>query len=354
MKYEKRKIVILSLMILLLANISYAGGPYRVGTTTADFLEMGYGNAGNGMGDSQVSMTRGFESIYWNPAGLGYMKKSEFSMFYQPWVAGIDFSMGGLAYVQPTVGTFAISFINASFGSEEVTTVAQPDGTGESFTGQDLALQLTFGRKLAQWFSFGVTGKYISSRIWRTSSTAFATDLGVIVNTNFLNWTDKPGDGLNIGMSIANFGSRMTMSGKNIKDVLDIATGENGNYPYLAVNYETEDWELPLIFRIGVSFNAIQTKYQKLTCSIDALHPNNNSESVNLGLQYAMNIPAVGDFYLRTGYKGLFMEDSPYGLTFGGGLKLKLMNNYGLGLDYSVRDFGDLGQLHSYSTSIIF
>ncbi|MBN2281019.1 MAG: PorV/PorQ family protein [Candidatus Marinimicrobia bacterium] len=354
MKYRNSKIVIVSFMILLFLNISFASGPYRVGTTTAGFLEMGYGNAGNGMGEAHVSMARGLESVYWNPAGLGYMQKNEFSLFYQPWVADIDFSMGGLAYVQPGVGTFAISFINASFGAEDVTTVANPDGTGETFTGQDLAMQFSFGRKLAQWFSFGATGKYVSSRIWRSSASAFATDLGVIVNTNFFNWTDQPGDGLNIGMSISNFGSRMQMAGKNIKDVLDISEDENGNYQYLPVNYETEEWELPLIFRIGISFNALQTENQKITCSIDALHPNNNSESINLGAQYALTIPAVGEFFLRTGYKGLLMENSPYGLSFGGGLKLKLMKNYGVGLEYSLRDFGDLGYLHSYSTSILF
>ena len=315
---------------------------------------MGYGNVGNAMGDAQVSLANGFEAVYWNPAGLGYTTKNEVFISYQPWVADIDFSMGGISYVKPGVGTFALSFINASFGEEDVTTVAQPNGTGETFTGQDLALQFTFGRKLAQWFSFGVTGKYISSRIWRTSSTAFATDLGVIVNTNFLNRTDKPGDGLNIGMSISNFGTKMTMSGKNIKDVLDTEPDEHGNYQYLAVNYETEGWELPLIFRIGVSFNAIQTKYQKVTCSIDALHPNNNSESVNVGFEYSARIPAVGKFALRTGYKGLFMENSPYGLSFGGGVLLNLMNNYSVGIDYSMRDVGDLGYIHSYSTSIIF
>lgn len=354
MKYRNNKIAIISFMILIIANICLGAGPYRVGTTTADFLEMGYGNAGNAMGEARVSLASGFESVYWNPAGLGYMEKNEFNLFYQPWVADIDFSMGGLAYVQPGVGTFAISFINASFGEEDVTTVANPDGTGETFSGQDLSLQLSFGRKLAQWFSFGATGKYVSSRIWRTTASAFATDMGVIVNTNFLNWTDKPGDGLNIGMSISNFGSKMQMAGKNIKDVLDITLDENGNYQYLPVNYETEGWELPLIFRIGISFNPLQLEHQKITCSIDALHPNNNSESINIGAQYALDIPAVGQFYLRSGYKGLLMENSPYGLTLGGGLKLKLMNNYGLGINYSIRDIGDLGYIHSYSTSVIF
>lgn len=347
------KQAVLALTIVLLFNFSFSAGPFRVGTTTADFLELGYGNAGVAMGDAYVSLAQGTEAVYWNPAGLGYMEKNEFTANYQPWVAGINFSMGGLSYVQPGMGTFAVSFINTSFGQEDVTTLENQEGTGEKFTGQDIALQLSFGRKLAQWFSFGITGKYISSRIWRTDASAFAVDLGAIVNTNFLNWTNKPGDGLNIGMCISNYGTKMQYSGKNIKDRLDISE-DHGNYQFLPVQYETQGWELPLIFRIGVSFYPLLLEHQKVRFSVDALHPNNNSESVNMGLEYTLNIPAVGDFSLRSGYKGMFMNESSYGLSFGGGIDLKLMDNYGLGLDYAVRSIGELGQLHSYSTTITF
>ena len=38
--------------------------PYRVGTTTANFLEIGYGTAGIAMGDACVSSVNDVSAIY--------------------------------------------------------------------------------------------------------------------------------------------------------------------------------------------------------------------------------------------------------------------------------------------------
>ncbi len=347
------KLLFLSLVICVFFSLGHAAGPYRVGTTSGNFLELGFGSAGVAMGDAYVSVVNDISSVYWNPAGLGYMEKNELTSNIQPWVVDINFSMGAFAYNNPVLGTFAFSFINTNYGEEDVTTMDYQEGTGETYTGQDLSLQLSYGRKLAQWFSFGVTGKYINSRIWRTSASAFALDFGSIVNTNFLNWTGEPGHGLNIGMSISNYGTRLHYDGKNIKERLDPSENE-GNYAYVPVKYETGDWELPLLFRIGVSFSPILTDHHRLILSTDALHPNNNSEYINVGAQYSLNVKPVGEFYLRSGYKGLLMDDAPYGITFGGGLEMNLLNNYGISFDYAARDMGVFGYLHSYSFGFSF
>ncbi|MCF7885374.1 MAG: PorV/PorQ family protein [Candidatus Marinimicrobia bacterium] len=351
------KKIVMSLAIFFnlfwLTNPVLASGPYRVGTTAANFLELGFGGAGCAMGDAYVSVTRDISSIYWNPAGLGYMENNQFIGELQPWIVDINFSMGAFGYVHPTFGTFALSFMNTSFGEEVVTTVNDPEGYGQTFTGQDIALQVSYGRKLAQWFSFGATGKYINSRIWKSDASAFAFDLGAIVNTNFLNWTGEPGDGINIGMCISNYGTKLRYTGQNIKDRLDISD-DHGNYQYLPVNYDTEAWELPLIFRIGLSFKPILTDNHVLTVSADALHPNNNSESVNVGGEYKLKIQPVGTFSLRGGYKALFMDKSEYGVTFGGGFQKNMLNNYTLSVNYALRDFGTLGYLSSYSIGLSF
>ena len=48
------------------------------------------------------------------------------------------------------------------------------------------------------------------------------------------------------------------------------------------------------------------------------------------------------------------MNDSEYGPTFGGGLKINLMNNQVVQLDYSRRTVGLLGDLSSYTISVGF
>ena len=48
------------------------------------------------------------------------------------------------------------------------------------------------------------------------------------------------------------------------------------------------------------------------------------------------------------------MKDSQFGPTYGGGIKINLMNNQALQLDYSRRTAGLLGDLSSYTISIGF
>lgn len=341
-------------LCLLLIAPATAQEPYRAGTTSANFLEIGYGSTGISMGDAYVSLVRDVSSIYWNPAGLGYMEKSEFQAMHQPWLADISTAFVGLGYVAPRLGTFGVGFVYTGYGEEEVTSMLMQEGTGEKFDGLDYAVSLSYGRKLAQWFSFGASGKYINSRIWHESASAVALDLGAIVNTSFLSWTGDESGGLTIGMSISNYGTRMQYDGIDLKRPIDEAPSEAGNFEFVPARYETQSWELPLIFRIGVSAHPILTGNHRLTVSADALHPNNNSEYINVGGEYALTMPGVGTFSLRGGYKGLSMVDSEYGLTFGFGILLNFLNNNAIKVDYAYREIGLLGHMNAYTLSLTF
>lgn len=354
---ETKKISILSItmiVLLLCSGTVFSQTKSRAGTATAGFLELGYAGAGNAMGDAYVSMGHDLSSIYWNPAGLGYMESHEVLMMYQPWILNINTATFSAGYVNPILGNFAVSFFQTSYGEEKVTSVDMQEGTGEIFDGQDIAVSLTYGRKLAYWFSFGASAKYISSRIWHENASAVAVDLGAIVNTRFFAWTDRPGDGLNIGMSISNYGTRMQYNGIDLKETVDIAPFEEGNYAYIPTRFETESWELPLIARIGISIHPYLSSNHRVTLSTDFLHLNNNSEYMNIGGQYTLILPAYGEFSLRAGYKGLYMVDNEYGASFGLGLKLKYLHNRALKIDYSFRDVNILGGLHTYTLSFLF
>ncbi len=349
------KFTVLFISILGMSTL-VAQEPFRVGTTTGNFLEVGYGSRASSLGDAYVSMVNDVSATYWNPAGLGYMQKAEFQVMSQPWYVDINTSFVGLGYVTGNSGTFAISLLHTGYGEEEVTTVDQQEGTGENFDGQDIAFGLSYGRRLVDWFSFGATMKYVNSRIWHTSASAVAMDLGVIVNTSFLSWSGTPSDGLKIGMSISNYGTRMRYDGIDLRRPIDIIEDEDGNYSEVPARFELKSWELPLLFRIGVSFNPIKFKNQKLTTSIDALHPNNNSEAINFGAEYQWLLPGFGAFNLRGGYKGIFLKnsDETYSWTLGFGLELFYMNNRALKFDYAFRNTEILGGIHAYTLGIVF
>lgn len=360
-KYDKMrktslfKILSAILSLGLVLNLpALAQEPYRYGTTTANFLEIGVGSDGNGMGEAYVSMVGDLSSIYWNPAGLAFLKQNEAMFMYQPWVVDINSVSAAAAYLIPAVGTLAFGIGYFGYGEMEVTTLAMQDGTGELFTANDYNFTLSFSRKLAQWFAFGASAKYINSQIWHMNASALALDLGVIVNTGFFSATNKKEDGLRIGMSISNYGTKMSYNGMDILFPIDILPDEAGNYSAVQGQFKPQEWELPLIFRIGVSLQPIVFRNQRLTLALDALHPNNNSESLNFGAEYELRLPGNGSLFVRTGYKSLYLKDSEFGMTYGGGLLLRLMNNVGLKIDYAFKPVGILGNSHSYTLGVLF
>ncbi len=343
-----------SVFVLFLFAFALAQKPYRVGTTAANFLEIGYGSAGIAMGDACVSSVSDVSAVYWNPAALAFLPKNEAQFVFQPWIADISTAFVATSVRIPQIGTLGLHLIHAGYGNIEVTNLSAQEGTGEFYSADEYAFGITYARQLTGWFAFGATGKFITSKIWHVSANALALDLGVVVQTHFFSTTGQRGDGLRVAMSISNYGSRMKYDGLDLVYPIDPYPDENGNYADVPGQYRLSYWELPLIFRIGTSLDVIKKQHHTLTLEVDALHPNNNSESVNIGGQYAFKIPTTGEFFLRAGFKGLFMDQSQYGLTLGVGMVKYLMNNLSLKVDYAYRDVGILGNVHSYSVGILF
>jgi len=349
------KIKVTFILLMLFTYVLFGQNkPYRVGTTAANFLEMGIGSAANSMGEAYVSVAEDISSMYWNPAGLGYLESNEVLFMYQPWIADIKVSYAGAAIVLPSIGTLGLSVTNMDFGRTEVTTMAMQEGTGETYSAGEYSIGLSYGRKIADWFGFGASVKWISSSIWHMSANALALDLGVKINSHFFSFSGNREDGLNIGMSISNYGTSLKYEGIDLLVPVDILPNENGNYKDIEGQYKLQGWELPLIFRVGASIKPIVTETQEVIIAVDALHPNNNSESVNVGFQYGIKFIGFGQFYFRGGYRGLYMDESEYGLTLGAGVHLTLLNNNNIKMDVAYKDIGIFDNTLTYSIGVTF
>ena len=330
----------------------------RYGTTTANFLEIGVGSRATSMGDAYVAVANDVSSIYWNPAGLSNVSRSSGLFSIQPWLVDIDMMFAGGALVVPSVGVIGLGITHVDYGEMDVTNLQYQDGTGERFKASDVAATFTFSRKIVSWFSFGASTKYISSKIWHSSASAFAVDLGVLVNTNFFSFTGKDKDGMNIGMSISNYGTRMKYDGIDNYQPIDISEYEDGNYGDVAGQFRTSEWELPLIFRIGFSIKPLVTNLMNLTLSADALHPNNNAESLNIGAALDNKIPGFGVVSLtmgaKSGMNGLTEDDNDIGFTFGAGTKLLYLGNKSISVNYTYKTMGILGNVQVYTIGVSF
>lgn len=349
----------------ILAGSLLAQKPYRYGTTAANFLEIGIGPA-VAMGEAYVSVGRNIASIYWNPAGLAFQNRAEFIVMNQPWVAGIANKYVATSFPIPRVGNIGLSISHVDFGSIAVTDLAHQEGTGEFYNAMEYALALTYARSIVNWFSFGFSTKYISSNIWHSNASAMAVDLGVSIITDFLSPTGKQDDGLRIGMSISNYGSRMSYDGIDLLTPIDILPDENGNYSHVEGAYRMQAWDLPVIFRAGISFFPFLTHTHNLLLAMDVLHPNNNSESINLGAQYDLTFIRGTHVYLRGGLKGMYLVNSeeelglmgtsiPYSaLTYGIGLEYRLFRQQTITMDYAYKSMGLLGYVDSFTLTYRF
>lgn len=342
------------ILMLFSTTLIFAQSPIRVGTTSAEFLDIGYGAAACAMGDAYVSIANDVSAVYWNPAGLAYMNQNEVMFNYQPWLVDINTFFSAAAVVVPNYGTLAIGLIGANYGEMNVTTVEMQQGTGETFFASDYAFSFSYGRNLATWFGFGATAKYIRSSIWHSSASAIAVDLGVLIQTPFFSTTGSEKNGLKIGMSLTNYGSKMKYDGIDLLRSVDISPEEAGNYKDSKVNFVADEWDIPMIFRVGISFQPVVTSNHQLSISTDALHVNNNNETINIGTEYTLSAPGVGKFFLRGGYRALFMEHSEFGPTFGIGILKQFFGNSGIRFDYTYRDVGILGNINTFGFNIMF
>lgn len=348
----------ITITILLLISICFS--QYRYGTTAANFLEIGVGSNAVAMGEAYVSLADDAISAYWNPAGLAYVNGFEIGFSSQKWVAEIDHFSTATAFNMGTYGTIGFWFTNLDYGSIEVTNILNQDGTGEFYNASEYAASFSYSKRLVDWFSFGITAKNISSSIWHSSASASALDLGVIVNTELFSRTEKREDGMRIGMSISNYGARMKYDGIDLLNPIDILENENGNYDDVIGQFRTQGWELPLIFRLGFSVKPIVKYNQSLTLSLDVLHPNNNSESINMGSQYKYALTGGNTFYLRGGIKGVGIVQEndeykgiPYStFTYGFGYEQKYFGNRSIIIDYSSQSIGVLGQVSMLSLNL--
>lgn len=314
----------------------------KVGTTAAPFLTIDVGARAVGMGGSFVSVADDATAMFWNPAGIARLSTNEVTLNHTEWIAGINFNYAGGIFLLGEYGTVGVNFTSLSMGEMERTTELDPEGMGEYFSMGSLAFGVSYARNLTDRFSIGITGKYIQEHILHCSASGLAIDIGTLFTTQF--------KGLRIGANISNFGTKMQMTGSDLLVQHDIAPDMSGNNPNINANLSTGRWDLPLLLRVGVSMDVIEQANNLLTLSIDALHPNDNTESINLGAEYMFN----EIFSLRGGYKSLFKKDTEEGPTIGAGLNWQITENTAVKVDYVYEVFGRLSNAQKLSCRINF
>ena len=346
-RFLKIHTVLILLGVLVVGNTTGWSITTNVATTAGQFLKIGVGTRATAMGEAFVAVANDASALYWNPAGLGLLKHREFLFTQTKWIADIQYSF--LGAVMPLKGRGTIGGYIAYLGSGEmpVRTEESPEGTGETFMVQDLAVAVVYGVPFTDRFSFGMAFKYIGEKIWHMQAGTFGVDIGIHFKTYL--------KGINIGMNFANFGGKMRLMGEDTRFIYNIDPERDPNStPNVVADLRTESFQLPMRFQVGLSGplpRLFASSLLRGIWAVDFITPNDNTPYFNVGTELY-----VGPFLtLRLGHRWIFLTDREGGFTAGLGFQAyKPKSPWKLYLDYSYLGVGRLQEAHRFGLRMQF
>ena len=310
----------------VLATLLAAGGALaqtKVGTTIGQFLAIEPSARHAGMGNAGVALFDDIETVYFNPGALGILDRPAVEFTHAPWYAGITYDYAAAAFPVGRWGTMFGSVTSLNSGEIDVRTVAQPLGTGERYNVGDLAISLGFGRRVTSHFSTGMQVHWVRERIWHTSQDFVTFSVGTVYQL-----TES---GIRLGSGLSNMGTRARYDGPDLAIQYDATPGQYGDNSALPAVEFTDEFPVPLLFRVGLSVPYTVGANTRMLFAVDALHPNDNTETMNAGAEWSWRETLA----VRAGWQTLFQQDSPLGPTFGFGLKGKFGEERTYRLDYA-------------------
>lgn len=307
-----RRYIPIILTLLLVPMFAFAQA--KVGTAAAQFLEIPVGARSVGMGDAFIATANDVSAIYYNPAGLTNLTRKEVMFTHNIWPAGIMHDFAAFAMPMPQLGgVVGVSAIGLTTGEMKETTPGRPEGTGRTFAASDLAVGVSYSRKMTDRFSVGVTWRYIGEYYADVKAHSWSMDIGTIYRTQFRN--------LRIGMNFSNFGPDIT---------------------FLQTPYP-----LPMSFHMGLAAEVYETDDHKVTLSVEGSHPNDNLEKFQVGGEYWFN----DMFAFRAGYRFGAWDAERFNL--GAGIKMPI-GPVTTKIDYAYSDMQELLNSHRFTLGLEF
>jgi long-subunit fatty acid transport protein len=310
-------------------------GGQRAGISAYQFLKIGAGARGIGMGESFTAVANDVTALYWNPAGLTQFADNQAVFAHTEYVVDIKHEFAGVAYHLTPTDIVGVSLTSLHMDDMEITTETQPKGTGRYFSFGDVALGLSYGRTMTDQFSFGLTVKYIEETLDILKMRGVLFDIGTFY------WTGI--GSTRFAVVVSNFGADVAPSGE-VKLYNDSAVTS------------FQSFSPPTQFKFGIAWDPIEMDGQKVTTSLELNHPNDNAENIRLGVEYNWNQwLSLRGGVKRTIGEPLLGEDktSANDITLGFGVTAP-STLASLTFDYAYANFNELGSVHRLSLRVGF
>jgi len=303
----------------------------KVATSAANWLKLESGARGIGMGGSQTASGIGVSAIPYNPASVTFLNQEQ-EVYYSKvnYLAGISHNTIAYGRKMTFSDYLGIHLFYLDSGPIGVTTIWEPDGTGEDYHVRNYALRLVYARLLTDRLRIGGCIKYIRENIYTMSMQSFLIDIGSNFNTGLY--------GLMLGMSVSNFGPDVQFHGEGLEvqvpDTIDVEE---------RLLRKTKKFPVPLMFRLGLKkdiFGAEEDAVHRLIFSMDGINPIDYVLYWSIGAEYSWRELA----FVRA---GTHIGHDTAGLSLGGGLKWKM-----IAVDYAYVNYGILEETHQFGISL--
>ena len=236
-------------------------GKRNVITTAVPFLSITPDARSGGMADAGIALPPDGNTNYWNPSKLAFVENdAELSVSYTPWLQNLGIPDINLSYLSgyyriDKLSSFGISLRYFSLGDIQFT-----DENGHDlreFRPTEFALGGSYGRKLSDQFSVGLSLRYIRSNLAGNTPTAGGTETqpGNAISGDISGYYNNEIElfntetDLGIGVNLRNIGSKITYTNEAERDFIPINFGL-GSY----LNFKLDEYnELAVL----VDFNKL-------------------------------------------------------------------------------------------------
>lgn len=308
------------------------------GTSAANFLKIGVGARITAMGDAAIASVSDATAMYWN---VGAITRAEgngsIAISSQDWL--VDTRLSYIAAVMHfgSFGSLGLDLAYLDYGKIEETTIYDQDGTGRYFESNDVAIGLGYARSLTHNFSVGVKVKYISETLANVTASAFGFDVGAVFRTTFFN------NNMRLAASLSNFGSKMRFEGRDLSVIYSIPDSPSNKQ--VPADLTTINWEIPLLFRFGISNYFVNNEDFTMLLGYDVLDSRDYEVRHNVGTELGYR----NTFFVRGGYKFNYDEVD---YSFGLGFNFADMLGYPVKLDYVYLNYGVFDALNQFTFSV--
>ncbi len=351
-----KKIYYTIIFSLCTVMTSYAGNPDRQGEAGANELLINPWARSAGLHTMNTSSIMGVEAMRLNIAGLSRMTKGEFGVTNTRLYEGTGLAMTELAFGTKSGknGAFGITLASMDFGKIPVTTVGQPEGTGEQFSPNFFHIGIGYSYMYANKISVGILVRGISESIASVSAFGFAIDAGV-------QYVSGPQDNFRLGIALRNTGSPMIFGGQGLSVSNDNTEPVGGTQYNLTYDQRAEDFELPSILNLGVSYDMYLNVEKKNYVRVLGNFTSNAFSQDQIGAGAELSIRDM--FMIRGAYKHNFGKTSASfgdelytGVAAGASivLPLKKDSDTKFAIDYGYRPTNPFRGSHSVSLRLMF